>query len=84
MPSPKISQKITTEIWIKPMAQVSGRAYTLDEIERLRKQIRDKWIEDHLDEDGSGCWSTSEEKEYTERTLRTALIGNVEPPNARE
>lgn len=62
--------------------QSAARSYTLDEIDRLRNQIRNKFIASMCDEDGNGCWDSREEEEYTERTLRTALIGNVEPPNA--
>lgn len=50
------------------------RAYTLDEIDRLRYQITSRWRE------GMDCWDPAEEKEDVERELRTALAAGVEPP----
>lgn len=55
------------------------RSYTLDEIDRLRIQIRDRWVKSHREEDEDYYWDRSEEK-HIERILQTAIIANVEPP----
>ena len=54
------------------------RAYTLDEIDRLRETLSHRWTKD-LD-----CWDPSEMKEDIERELRTALSAGVEPPPIKE
>lgn len=56
----------------------SARAYTLDEIDRLRREI------ERQETDGLDYWDTQDMEETIERKLRTALIANVEPPIARQ